>query len=44
MLFTMKNKTFLITFLSAAAFAVGCNKETTTAQQTRQWVSDKIAP
>jgi chromosome segregation ATPase len=29
----MKNKTLVITFLSAAAFAVGCAKEKTTAQQ-----------
>ncbi len=29
----MKNKTLLITFLSAAAFAVGCGKEQTTSQQ-----------
>ena len=29
----MKNKTFVITFLSVAAFAVGCNKEQTTSQQ-----------
>ena len=29
----MKNKTLLITFLSAAAFVVGCDKEKTTAQQ-----------
>jgi DNA anti-recombination protein RmuC len=29
----MKNKTLVITFLSAAAFAVGCNKEQTTTQQ-----------
>ena len=29
----MKNKTLVITFLSAAAFAVGCNKEATTSQQ-----------
>ncbi len=29
----MKNKTLVITFLSAAAFAVGCNKEPTTSQQ-----------
>ena len=29
----MKNKTLVITFLSAAAFAVGCNKEQTTSQQ-----------
>ena len=29
----MKNKTLLITFLSIAAFAVGCNKEQTTSQQ-----------
>jgi cytochrome c556 len=29
----MKNKTILITLLSAAAFAVGCNKEQTTSQQ-----------
>ena len=29
----MKNKTLLITLLSAAAFAVGCNKEPTTSQQ-----------
>ena len=33
MLRTMKNKTLLITFLSAATFAVGCDKEKTTAQQ-----------
>jgi hypothetical protein len=29
----MKNKTLLITFLSAAAFIVGCDKEKSTAQQ-----------
>ncbi|HEY5043582.1 MAG TPA: hypothetical protein VIK53_16445 [Verrucomicrobiae bacterium] len=29
----MKNKTLLITFLSAAAIAVGCDKEKTTSQQ-----------
>jgi hypothetical protein len=29
----MKNKTLLITFLSIAAFAVGCNKQQTTSQQ-----------
>jgi cytochrome c556 len=29
----MKNKTILITLLSAAAFAVGCDKEQTTSQQ-----------
>jgi len=29
----MKNKTLLVALLSAAAFAVGCNKEGTTAQQ-----------
>ena len=29
----MKNKTILITLLSAAAFTVGCNKEQTTSQQ-----------
>ena len=29
----MKHKTRLITILSAAAFAVGCNKEETTSQQ-----------
>src|ERR1017187_2449441 len=29
----MKNKTFVITILSIAAFAVGCNKEQTTSQQ-----------
>jgi hypothetical protein len=34
MLFAMKkNKTLLITFLSAAAFVVGCDKSSTTAQQ-----------
>jgi len=33
MLWAMKNKTLLIAFLSAAAFAVGCDKEKTTAQQ-----------
>ena len=29
----MKNKTLVITFLSIAAVAVGCNKEQTTSQQ-----------
>ena len=29
----MKNKTWVITLLSIAAFAVGCNKEQTTTQQ-----------
>jgi len=29
----MKNKTLVITFLSIAAFAVGCGKEQTTSQQ-----------
>ena len=29
----MKNKTLIITFLSIAAFAVGCKKEQTTSQQ-----------
>ncbi|MGA2030011.1 MAG: hypothetical protein ABSG87_08055 [Verrucomicrobiota bacterium] len=29
----MKNKTLLITFLSAATFAVGCDKEQSTSQQ-----------
>ena len=29
----MKNRTLLITFLSAAAFAVGCNKEQTASEQ-----------
>jgi cytochrome c556 len=29
----MKNKTLVITFLSVAAFATGCNKEQTTSQQ-----------
>lgn len=29
----MKNKTLFLTLLSAAAFAVGCEKEKTTAQQ-----------
>ena len=29
----MKHKTLLLTFLSVAAFAVGCNKEQTTSQQ-----------
>ena len=33
MLLAMKNKTLLITFLSAATFVVGCDKEKTTAQQ-----------
>jgi cytochrome c556 len=32
----MKNKTLAITFLAAAAFAVGCNKEQTTSQQLDQ--------
>jgi len=47
MLRPMKNKTLLITFLSAATFAVGCDKEKTTAQQietvkteTKQAASD----
>jgi cytochrome c556 len=29
----MKNKTLIVTFLSAAAFVVGCNKEQSTSQQ-----------
>jgi ElaB/YqjD/DUF883 family membrane-anchored ribosome-binding protein len=29
----MKNKTWVITFLSIAAFAVGCDKQQTTSQQ-----------
>ena len=29
----MKHKTLVVTFLAAAAFAVGCNKEETTAEQ-----------
>jgi methyl-accepting chemotaxis protein len=29
----MKNKTLVVTFLSATAFAVGCNREQTTSQQ-----------
>jgi chromosome segregation ATPase len=29
----MKNKTLILTFLSIAAFAVGCKKEQTTSQQ-----------
>jgi hypothetical protein len=33
MLWAMKNKQILITFLSAAGFVVGCDKEKTTAQQ-----------
>lgn len=33
MLVAMKNKTWLITFLSAAALVAGCDKEPTTAQQ-----------
>ena len=33
MLLAMKNKTLLITFLSAATFVVGCDKEKTTVQQ-----------
>lgn len=32
----MKNRILFITFLSAAAFAVGCGKEQTTAQQIDQ--------
>ena len=43
----MKNKTLVITFLAAAAFVAGCNKEQTTSQQldkaqaeTRQAVQD----
>jgi chromosome segregation ATPase len=32
-LLAMKNKSWLITFLSAATLAVGCDKEKTTAQQ-----------
>jgi chromosome segregation ATPase len=46
-LLAMKNKTWLITFLSAATIAVGCDKEKTTAQQietvkteTKQAASD----
>ena len=33
MLWVMKNRTWLITLLSAATFAVGCDKEPTTIQQ-----------
>ena len=33
MLWRMKNKTLMITFLSVAAFMVGCSKEETTSQQ-----------
>ena len=33
MLWVMKNKTLLITFLAAAAFATGCDKEKTATQQ-----------
>src|ERR1035438_8478129 len=47
MLSPMKNKTWLITFLSAATIVVGCDKEKTTAQQietvkteTKQAASD----
>ncbi len=36
MLLVMKNKMLFITFLSVAAFAVGCDKEKTTAQQMDQ--------
>jgi hypothetical protein len=36
MLLAMEKKKLLITFLSAAAFAVGCDKEKTTAQQIDQ--------
>jgi chromosome segregation ATPase len=32
----MKNKTLVLTFLSAAVFAVGCNKEQTTSEQLDQ--------
>jgi chromosome segregation ATPase len=32
----MKNETWVITFLSIAAFAVGCDKEQTTSQQIEQ--------
>ena len=32
----MKNKTLLITFLTAATFAVGCDQEKTTSQQIDQ--------
>ncbi len=33
MLWRMKNKTFLLTLLAVAAFAVGCDKAQTTSQQ-----------
>jgi len=36
MLSAMKNKTWLVIFLSVAAFVVGCDKEKTTAQQMDQ--------
>ena len=36
MLLAMEKKKLLITFLSAAAFALGCDKEKTTAQQIDQ--------
>ena len=32
----MKSKTLIITFLSIATFAVGCNKEQTTSQQVEK--------
>ena len=38
----MKHKTIFITFLSAAAFTMGCNKETTTTQQLDK-VEEKTA-
>ena len=47
MLWAMNNKTLLLTFLAAATFAVGCDKEKTAAQQietakteTKQAASD----
>ena len=36
MLWAMKNHTLLITFLSSAAFMVGCDKEKTASQQIDQ--------
>jgi hypothetical protein len=33
MLHVMKNRIWLVTFLSAVAFAAGCDKEQTTSQQ-----------
>jgi len=42
MLWAMKNHTLLITFLSSAAFMVGCDKEKTASQQIDQVKTETV--